>query len=47
MPMHFGSALKAGEGRLANIITNHVYDLHSKQPEYKYSAVNISKVLQA
>ncbi len=46
MPMHFGNALNVGEGRLANILTNHVYDLHSKQPEYKYSVVKISKVEQ-
>ncbi|MCP4270178.1 MAG: molybdopterin oxidoreductase family protein [Candidatus Brocadiaceae bacterium] len=44
MPMHFGNALSVGENRLANLLTNHVYDLHSKQPEYKYSVVKISKV---
>ncbi len=44
MPMHFGNALSVGEGRLANLLTNQVYDLHSKQPEYKYSAVKIDKV---
>ncbi|MCP4412725.1 MAG: formate dehydrogenase subunit alpha, partial [Gammaproteobacteria bacterium] len=46
MPMHFGNALNVGDGRLANLLTNHVYDLHSKQPEYKYSVVKISKVEQ-
>lgn len=46
MPMHFGNALNVGDGRLANLLTNHVYDLHSKQPEYKYSTVKISKTDQ-
>ena len=46
MPMHFGNALKVGDGRLANLLTNHVCDLHSKQPEYKYSVVKISKIDQ-
>ena len=46
MPMHFGNALSVGDGRLANLLTNHVYDMHSKQPEYKYSVVKISKVDQ-
>ena len=46
MPMHFGNALKVGDGRLANLLTNHVFDLHSKQPEYKYSVVKISKIDQ-
>lgn len=45
MPMHYGDAQNVGDGRLANLLTNHVYDLHSKQPEYKYSAVRISKVV--
>jgi anaerobic selenocysteine-containing dehydrogenase len=43
MPWHYGSALWVGEGRLANIVTNPAYDIHSKQPEYKFSAVRISK----
>ena len=46
MPMHFGNALNVGDGRLANLLTNHVCDLHSKQPEYKYSVVKISKADQ-
>jgi anaerobic selenocysteine-containing dehydrogenase len=46
MPMHFGNALNVGDGRLANLLTNHVYDLHSKQPEYKYSVVKVSKAVQ-
>jgi len=43
MPWHYGSALGVGEGKLANLLTNPVYDVHSKQPEYKYSAVKIGK----
>ena len=46
MPMHFGNALKVGDDRLANLLTNQVCDLHSKQPEYKYSVVKISKIDQ-
>lgn len=46
MPMHFGNTLNVGDGRLANLLTNHVCDLHSKQPEYKYSVVKISKADQ-
>jgi anaerobic selenocysteine-containing dehydrogenase len=46
MPMHYGSALNVGDGRLANLLTNHVYDLHSKQPEYKYSVVKVAKAVQ-
>lgn len=42
VPWHYGSALGIGEGRAANILTNPVYDIHSKQIEYKYSAVKIS-----
>jgi len=44
MSMHYGSALPVGEDKLANIITNNVYDVHSKQPEYKFSAVKIGKI---
>jgi anaerobic selenocysteine-containing dehydrogenase len=40
-PWHYGSALGIGEGKLANLVTNPVYDIHSKQPEYKFSAVKI------
>jgi len=46
MPMHYGKALKVSDGRLANLLTNHVCDLHSKQPEFKYSVVKISKIDQ-
>lgn len=44
IPWHYGSALWVGEGKLANLITNPVYDIHSKQIEYKFSAVRIMKV---
>ena len=47
MPMHYGNVLEVGEGRLANLLTSHACDLHSKQPEYKYSVVKISKIDQA
>ena len=43
MPWHYGSALWVGNGKLANLVTNPVYDVHSKQPEYKFSAVRITK----
>ena len=43
LPMHYGSMLGIGNGKLANRITNPAYDIHSKQPEYKYSAVQIRK----
>lgn len=43
IPFHYGSALWVSEGRLANLVTNPSYDIHSKQPEYKFSAVKIFK----
>jgi predicted molibdopterin-dependent oxidoreductase YjgC len=43
MPIHYGNAINMKDGRLANLVTNNVYDIHSKQPEYKYSAVTIRK----
>ena len=42
IPWHYGPMLGIGEGKLVNIITNAVYDIHSKQPEYKFSAVRIN-----
>ncbi len=42
IPWHYGPALRVGEGKSANLITNTVYDIHSKQPEYKYCAVKIA-----
>lgn len=44
MPWHYGETLGVGEGKLANFLTNPVYDIHSKQPEYKFSAVRIGPV---
>jgi predicted molibdopterin-dependent oxidoreductase YjgC len=46
MNMHYGKTLGVGKGRQANLLTNHVCDVHSKQPEFKYSAVKIAKVEQ-
>ncbi|MFA4958094.1 MAG: nitrate reductase [Candidatus Methanoperedens sp.] len=45
MPFHFGKALCISEDRAANRITNPVYDIHSKQPEYKFSAVRLEKMI--
>ncbi|MCP4699820.1 MAG: molybdopterin-dependent oxidoreductase [Gammaproteobacteria bacterium] len=44
MNMHYGNTLGVKEGRAANLISNAAYDVHSKQPEFKFSAVNIVKV---
>jgi len=44
IPWHYGSALGIGEGKLSNVLTNNIYDIHSKQPEYKFSVVKISKI---
>lgn len=44
MNMHYGSELGIGEGHMANLLTNAVYDIHSKQPEFKYCAVKIEKL---
>ncbi len=41
--MHYGSSLGVGEDRLANRVTNPVWDIHSKQPELKISAVRLCK----
>ncbi|MCF6147630.1 MAG: molybdopterin-dependent oxidoreductase [Candidatus Kuenenia sp.] len=43
MPIHYGSAINIEDGKLANLVTNNVYDIHSKQPEYKFSAVKVKK----
>ncbi|OQZ01591.1 MAG: hypothetical protein B6D35_02775 [Candidatus Brocadia sp. UTAMX2] len=43
MSMHFGKASLAGDDKLANLVCNPVYDVHSKQPEFKYCAVKIAK----
>jgi len=41
IPWHYGPELGIGDGKLANLVTNSVYDIHSKQPEYKFSAVKV------
>ncbi len=43
IPIHYGHALGNGEEKLANILTHAEYDIHSKQPEFKYTAVNITR----
>ncbi len=43
MNMHYGRAILVDDGKLANLVCNPAYDIHSKQPEFKYSAVKIQK----
>ncbi len=47
VPWHYGDApaesFGVGAGQGANRVTNTVYDIHSKQPEYKFSAVQVVK----
>lgn len=43
MNCHYGKELCIGDGNLANLVTNPVYDVHSKQPEFKFSAVKLTK----
>jgi len=43
MNMHFGSALRGPDDRLANLLCTHAIDRHSKQPEYKITAVRVAK----
>ena len=45
MPFHFGKALCPSHDMAANLVTNPVYDIHSKQPEYKFSTVEIKPVV--
>ncbi|MCW5207533.1 hypothetical protein VU11_02475, partial [Desulfobulbus sp. US2] len=47
MNMHFGNALQDADDRLANILCSHAIDRHSKQPEYKITAVRMAKVDEA
>ncbi len=42
--MHYGRALGAGDAHLANLACHEAYDLHSKQPEFKFCAVRIAKL---
>ncbi len=44
MNMHFGNALQDPDDRLANILCTHAIDRHSKQPEFKITAVRMAKV---
>ncbi len=44
VPWQYGSELGIGEGKMLNILTNNVYDIHSKQPEYRFSAVKILEI---
>ncbi len=47
IPFHYGdvpsAVYGAGEDQGANLLTNPAYDIHSKQPEYKYTAVKVEK----
>ncbi|MCJ7603864.1 MAG: nitrate reductase [Desulfobulbaceae bacterium] len=43
MNIHYGKALRSESNQLANLVTNNAYDIHSKQPEFKYCAVRIDK----
>ncbi len=47
MPIHYGCALGTGEENLANMLTHTEYDIHSKQPEYKFTAVNITRTMSS
>lgn len=44
MSIHYGKASSLGDCNLVNLVCNPVYDVHSKQPEFKYCAVKIEKV---
>ncbi|MEK6477159.1 molybdopterin-dependent oxidoreductase [Catalinimonas sp. 4WD22] len=43
LPMHWGKILKKDFGR-ANNLTNNLYDPVSKEPDFKFSAVQVEKV---
>lgn len=43
LPMHWGKILQKDFGR-ANNLTNNLYDPVSKEPDFKYSAVQVEKV---
>jgi predicted molibdopterin-dependent oxidoreductase YjgC len=47
MNMHYGRALGVGDGRLANLVTNPACDVHSMQPEFKFSAVRLARAVSA
>ena len=44
VPWHYGSELRIGEGKIVNTLTNYAYDIHSKHPEYRFSAVKILEI---
>ena len=44
MNMHYGKILGVGSGKQANFVTSAVYDVHTRQPEFKYSAVSLINV---
>ena len=41
--MHYGHAVLGEPDMLANLACNPAYDIHSKQPELKFAAVNLTK----
>lgn len=41
MNMHYGKLLGMGSGKMANLVSNAAYDVYSKQPEFKFTAVTI------
>ena len=43
VPWHYGPELDIGDGEAANTLTHNDYDIHSKQPEYKFTPVTINK----
>lgn len=47
MNFHYGSAIDMVDDRLANLVCNPACDDHSKQPELKYCAVTLRKVVHA
>ena len=40
---HYGKALWVGDKQLTNRLSNNIYDMYSKQPEFKICSVNIKK----
>ncbi len=44
MNFHFGKSIGESEDTAANLVTNPVYDIHSKQPEFKFSSVKLEKI---
>lgn len=44
MSIHYGRSFQVNDNRLANLVCNPVYDVHSRQPEFKYCAVRVTKL---